>query len=849
MSAPVLALVAVALANFALWLPLPEPVALWARTLGALALVILIPGALLVRLLLGAPRGQEAWLAGGTYALGAGFAVTIVTMLLLSYLPGGIDRWALTMVFSAVSLVLVVVVWWNGHLTPDDLTPGPSPNGEGRLPRGVWVALAAVFAVGALMRLTHLGYSEFQGDEARVLLRAGDVLAGFENALMIHHKAPGELLVTAAIYGLSGETSEAAARLPFALASLGGLAATVLLGWRLFGTMAGAAAGLLLAIEGYLVAFGRIVQYQSAIFLLSVAVVLLLHQGIGRARGLTGRLTLAVVLAGGGLLLHYEMLGVAMPALYLLWIMARSGAGWARMLRSALPALAVGALMAALFFVPYLRYPGFSRAYEYVVNERLGLKFPYNNLSDFAQRTMLYSSSYFVIVMLLLAAVAMALIYRRRWGWLAGSAASALWLAAVALGLWQPAWVTLGGRDLSVLLVALPLLGVMVLPVVTQSERLVWLWFGSLAIFSLFIVGRPDSHVYIFVIPWALVAGSAVQAAADALQGQQTSMRVAGTMAGLGLFAFLAWYPWLMFADAPAERLRDWESGQPRAFWYPYEDPPTRAILGFPLRNGWKVVGARYAAGELSGAFESNARPEVADWYTHGFGVCPADDRNFYLTQTVEPTDDDYLAQVQREVEQTHAIDAYATVNGERKLAIYAKDGSGKAAEFDVAEYEAAFDLQTRNGMQSRRGRVVEAAGETESGARFGDWVRLTEYTVSPREVAAGELLDVALYWETLLPTGTSYTIFLHVVDPATNGKVGQLDELPVCGENLTSLWNPGDIVQDVHSIAIAEDASPGVYRLIAGLYDVETGTRLPVYGADGFEMGDAVDLGEIRVR
>jgi hypothetical protein len=462
---------------------------------------------------------------------------------------------------------------------------------------------------------------------------------------------------------------------------------------------------------------------------------------------------------------------------------------------------------------------------------------------------MLYSSTYFVIVMLFLAVVAMALVYRRQWGWLAGLGAGALWLAGLAVGLLQPTWVTVSGRDLSVLQVALPLVGVMVLPTLTQSERLVWLWFGSLAIFSLFIVGRPDSHVYVFVIAWALVAGSAVQAAADALQGQSAGVRAVAAAAAIGVYVVLAVYPWLTFADAPAERLRDWETEKPQAYWYPYEQPPTRAILGFPLRNGWKVVGARYTAGELSGAFESNARPEVADWYTRGYGVCPADDRYFYLTQTVEPTDDDFLAQVLSEVEQSHAIDAFATVNGERKLAIYATDGSGDAMDYDVAEYEADFDRLTRDGMQSRRGRVVEAAGETESVVRFGEWVRLAEYSVSPREVAAGEAVDVALFWETLLPTGTSYTIFLHVVDPATNGKVGQLDELPVCGENLTSLWNPGDVVEDVHSVAIAEDAAPGVYRLLAGLYDVETGARLPVYGPDGVEMGDAVDLGEIVVK
>ena len=43
---------------------------------------------------------------------------------------------------------------------------------------------------GALLRAPNLDYSEFQGDEARVMLRASEVIEGYENALFAHQKMP-----------------------------------------------------------------------------------------------------------------------------------------------------------------------------------------------------------------------------------------------------------------------------------------------------------------------------------------------------------------------------------------------------------------------------------------------------------------------------------------------------------------------------------------------------------------------------------------------------------------------------------------------------------------------------------
>jgi len=806
---------------------------LWLRAIAAL-LLCLLPGWLLATALLGRPPSPYAWLERLLYGLGAGYGVTFIVMLGLAALPGGVTQGAMIGALATVNLLLAL---WVGRLPAAADAPERAPH------PAFWVGLAAILVLGGLLRLSHLGYSEFQGDEARVLLRAGEVLQGFPNALYVHQKPPGEILFTAALQGQMGAINEFWARFPFALAGLGALAASFLLGRRWSGLLGGAVAAALLAVDGYLIAFARIVQYQSVVILVSLLVLLLLDEARTEQRRLTGRLTLAGFLVATGLLAHYDLLAIALPALYLLVELTRSLRGG---LRRLIPALMPGALLAiglpALFFVPWVRYPGFGEALRYVVDERLGLKFPYNNLVDFLQRTMVYSSSYAILSMAAVTLIYTGALYRRRFGIWAGAAAGAIVAGGLAFGVARPEWLTLGGRELTLLSI-LPLLGVALLPYLRVGERASWLWFGSLFMAAIFLIGKPDSHVYVFFVPWALLVGMGVHA-------WQPRPRVARAACGAGvaLLLFLAGYPWLMFADAPAERLRTWDVNQPRVYGYPFAQPPERAIMGFPLRNGWKAVGVLFAEGDLAGGFESNARPEVADWYTRAAAACPADEQHFFLTTTVEPTDEAWLLQVRGQVEQEQQLTAMVTVAGDERLLIYTMEGGGGVTIHPVEKYEAAFDVLTQQLLPSRRGRVLAFPAAPSVDARFGDVIRLRGAEIKPHSPAAGETVGVKLLWESLQPTIYSYTVFLHVVDSATDAKVGQTDALPVCGKALTWQWNPGDKIVDPQRVVIAPDARPGRYRLYVGLYRVETGARVEVLDAAGVPAGDFVDLGEIEV-
>ncbi len=66
-----------------------------------------------------------------------------------------------------------------------------------------------------------------------------------------------------------------------------------------------------------------------------------------------------------------------------------------------------------------------------------------------------------------------------------------------------------------------------------------------------------------------------------------------------------------------------------------------------------------------------------------------------------------------------------------------------------------------------------------------------------------------------------------------------QHDGEPGNNLNITTAWQPGQVVSDAHGLIIPPDLAPGDYRLIAGLYDVDNpSNRLPIGGDDHLDLG-----------
>jgi len=113
--------------------------------------------------------------------------------------------------------------------------------------------------------------------------------------------------------------------------------------------------------------------------------------------------------------------------------------------------------------------------------------------------------------------------------------------------------------------------------------------------------------------------------------------------------------------------------------------------------------------------------------------------------------------------------------------------------------------------------------------AQLGPSIRLLGYDVSRTRVTSGGMLSLTLYWQAQGPTHTSYTVFTHLI--SDKGEIwGQWDNIPAVGNRPTTEWLTDEVIVDRYTIPLQKGAPPGDYRIEVGMYDANTGQRLPVF-------------------
>jgi len=138
--------------------------------------------------------------------------------------------------------------------------------------------------------------------------------------------------------------------------------------------------------------------------------------------------------------------------------------------------------------------------------------------------------------------------------------------------------------------------------------------------------------------------------------------------------------------------------------------------------------------------------------------------------------------------------------------------------------------------------------------ADLGGLVRLVGYEVDRLSPPANCECDtsawqrarqVTLFWTPLAPIPDDYTVFVHVRD-ARGANVAQRDSQPLGGDYPTHQWRAGETVIDPYRIELPADLPPGEYRIVAGMYRLETLERLPVAGDTSGE--NVVILGTVAL-
>jgi 4-amino-4-deoxy-L-arabinose transferase-like glycosyltransferase len=117
-------------------------------------------------------------------------------------------------------------------------------------------------------------------------------------------------------------------------------------------------------------------------------------------------------------------------------------------------------------------------------------------------------------------------------------------------------------------------------------------------------------------------------------------------------------------------------------------------------------------------------------------------------------------------------------------------------------------------------------------GGNYGELAALVGLDAEMEALSPGQTLTARLYWQALAEFSQNYTAFVQLIGP--DGRLyGQVDQTPGAGAFPTTGWLPGEYITDEYAISLAADAPTGAYQVAIGLYNPETGQRLPVSGGD----------------
>lgn len=133
-------------------------------------------------------------------------------------------------------------------------------------------------------------------------------------------------------------------------------------------------------------------------------------------------------------------------------------------------------------------------------------------------------------------------------------------------------------------------------------------------------------------------------------------------------------------------------------------------------------------------------------------------------------------------------------------------------------------------------------------GVNLSDRVVLEEARLLKFTYQSGENIPVTLRWRCIQSLDHSYKVFIHLLTADMGTLITQRDVEPVNGLKPTQTWQPGEIINDPHQLAVPEGTPPGTYQIRVGLYDAAG--RLPVSDAGGVNVvDDTIFVAEIVIR
>lgn len=729
------------------------------------------------------------WIAAGLLASGLGICWMILVILILYWLPGGINRWQLVAAYEIGALSLLVALWWHPPL-PLKTTK-----------RSVWVLMLLCLLIVIPLRLPGLGYHEFHVDETFVLNRAKQAIEGDEDPFARHAKGAGELAMATLIYRALDTVDERSARLPFGVASILSVLVTAWLGYRLFSLNVGFWAGVLLSVNGFALGLSRIVQYQAVVLLLSALAVLTAWEF--RQRGNARWLALTGVFSTFGIIMHYEF-GLLAPALlFLAW------KGWQQATdkRSVLAViLTVGlpcALLVAATYVPILQNRYFEKTVSNYLSIRMGDGRSFN-LPFFIEISTFYNSTYFLIGLILLV------------------------LAGLIIG-----WRNTRQRVLLLFLWFMPFF-ILHFFIVTFPGTHFYLMMESwslLAALPLAALIAPFQTDTVYLRPY-------VQS--RYLQAAILSVIITWLVISVG-------YLYLIFFRQVPEYVINYEQARIPFYWAPYgKNIPKKPRFGFPILEGWKTLGVLNKWGYLEGTYASNEYSRHLRWYLNDFDRDDFDENPDFIFVAIHQQEADPAFNKSILEAEGYQQVGEVRVRGTPRIALYARQAASYVT-YDAEQFLALFDalvpvLQPLDELDRAFQGLEEGLTLSPSISDFAldEHITLESASISESNLQRGDTLLLQMVWHTKKQLDNNYKIFVHVGSGSSGQPLTQWDGHPGLNNKRSTEWRIDQPFTDHILLTIPEEMPFGDHTILIGLYDEITGERAG---------GQAIPIGSITVR
>jgi hypothetical protein len=198
-----------------------------------------------------------------------------------------------------------------------------------------------------------------------------------------------------------------------------------------------------------------------------------------------------------------------------------------------------------------------------------------------------------------------------------------------------------------------------------------------------------------------------------------------------------------------------------------------------------------------------------------------------------------------------HPVDEWRKQRG-MAYAVLGKGGEREMLASDAGRAYLAQMLHLRDFVETpARGPAMAVYRlwrmEHETAVQFGDRIRLVGF--DGNAAARGQPLTLRFYWGASATPADNYSLFIHLVPLSGDGPLAQADGAPASDVRPTLTWNdPGEtLISQPFALNIPPDLPAGEYRLKIGLYNYETGARLPVQEGDA-AAGDAYELMRIKL-